>query len=178
MYQIGNLIFYESSGVCKVMGVTMRDLTGQNKEQLYYVLEPLYQNYIIFTLVNTTKVFMRPIISKNEAERLVDMMPTIQARAYHNRVLSQLTQHYNALLKTHDCSDLVKLSMSLRAKKQGLEQQKRKFGAVDERFMKRAEELLFGELAAALDIPKDRVPEYIADRVSEKRSDNENGFNA
>ena len=44
--------------------------------------------------------------------------------------------------------------------------------------MKRAEELLFGELAAALDIPKDRVPEYIADRVSEKRSDNENGFNA
>ena len=82
MYQIGNLIFYESSGVCKVMGVTMRDLTGQNKEQLYYVLEPLYQNYIIFTLVNTTKVFMRPIISKNEAERLVDMMPTIQARAY------------------------------------------------------------------------------------------------
>ena len=68
--------------------------------------------------------------------------------------------------------------MSLRAKKQGLEQQKRKFGAVDERFMKRAEELLFGELAAALDIPKDRVPEYIADRVSEKRSDNENGFNA
>lgn len=107
MYQIGNLIFYESSGVCKVMGVTMRDLMGQNKEQLYYVLEPLYQNYIIFTLVNTTKVFMRPIISKNEAERLVDMMPTIQARAYHNRVLSQLTQHYNALLKTHDCSDLV-----------------------------------------------------------------------
>ncbi|MGL6014781.1 MAG: CarD family transcriptional regulator, partial [Selenomonadaceae bacterium] len=54
MYQIGNLIFYESSGVCKVMGVTMRDLMGQNKEQLYYVLEPLYQNYIIFTLVNTT----------------------------------------------------------------------------------------------------------------------------
>jgi len=106
------------------MGVTMRDLTGHNKEQLYYVLEPLYQNYIIFTL------------------------------------------------------DLVKLSMSLRAKKQGLEQQKRKFGAVDERFMKRAEELLFGELAAALDISKDRVPEYIADRVSEKRSDNENGFNA
>lgn len=178
MYQVGDLILYESSGVCKVMDVSMRDLAGKNKEQLCYVLEPLYQNYTIFTLVNTTKVFMRPIISKNEAEQLVDTIQTVQAKAYHNRVLRQLTQHYDALLKTHDCSDLVELTLSLHAKKQGMEQQKRKFGAVDERFMKRADELLFGELAAALDIPINRVPGYIADRANEKRSDNENGFNA
>ena len=31
--------------------------------------------------------------------------------------------------------------------------------------MKRTEELLFGEMAAALDIPVERVPDYIEDRV-------------
>jgi len=36
---------------------------------------------------------------------------------------------------------------------------------VDERFMKRAEELLFGELAAALDIPPESVPGYIEARL-------------
>ncbi|NTW70894.1 MAG: hypothetical protein HGA49_01460 [Eubacteriaceae bacterium] len=55
--------------------------------------------------------------------------------------------------------------MSIYAKKQYLEQQQRKFGAIDEQFIKRGEELLFGELAAALDIPKESVPDYIAGRI-------------
>ena len=55
--------------------------------------------------------------------------------------------------------------MSIYAKKQDLEAHKRKVGALDQRFMKRAEDLLFGELAAALDIPREEVPGYIARRV-------------
>ena len=101
------------------------------------------------------------------------MIPAIRVEAYHNRDLNQLAEHYKASLSTHDCSDLIELSMSIYAKKQFAEQQKRKFGVVDEKFMKRAEDLLFGELAAALNIPKDQVPEYIAERVEEKRRDHD-----
>lgn len=173
MYQVGDLILYGSTGVCKVADITTQELAGKDKKQLFYVLEPLYQNCTIFTPVNTTKIFMRPIISKDEAERLIDMIPAIRAEAYHNRALNQLAEHYKAALITHDCSDLIELSMSIYAKKQFAEQQKRKFGVVDEKFMKRAEDLLFGELAAALNIPKDQVPEYIAERVEEKRRDHD-----
>jgi len=173
MYQVGDLILYGSTGVCKVADITTQELAGKDKKQLFYVLEPLYQNCTIFTPVNTTKIFMRPIISKGEAERLIDMIPAIRAEAYHNRALNQLAEHYKASLSTHDCSDLIELSMSIYAKKQFAEQQKRKFGAVDEKFMKRAEELLFGELAAALDIPKEKVPEYITEKVEEKRRDHD-----
>lgn len=45
--------------------------------------------------------------------------------------------------------------MSLYEKKQFQEQQKRRLGTVDEKFMRQAEELLFGKLAAALNMPKD-----------------------
>ena len=173
MYQVGDLILYGSTGVCKVADITTQELAGKDKKQLFYVLEPLYQNCTIFTPVITTKIFMRPIISKDEAERLIDMIPAIRVEAYHNRDLNQLAEHYKASLSTHDCSDLIELSMSIYAKKQFVEQQKRKFGAVDEKFMKRAEDLLFGELAAALNIPKDQVPEYIAERVEEKRRDHD-----
>lgn len=173
MYQVGDLILYGSTGVCKVADITTQELAGKDKKQLFYVLEPLYQNCTIFTPVITTKIFMRPIISKDEAERLIDMIPTIRVEAYHNRDLNQLAEHYKASLSTHDCSDLIELSMSIYAKKQFAEQQKRKFGVVDEKFMKRAEDLLFGELAAALNIPKDQVPEYIAERVEEKRRDHD-----
>ena len=35
----------------------------------------------------------------------------------------------------------------------------------DEKFLRRAEDLLFGELAVALDISRDKVTDYIADRL-------------
>ena len=69
--------------------------------------------------------------------------------------------------KTPDL-DLVELTMSLYAKKKKTEAQKRKFGAIDERYMKRAEDLLFGELSAALEIPKGDVRQYIHDRLQGK----------
>ncbi len=46
--------------------------------------------------------------------------------------------------------------MSIYAKKQDLEAHKRKVGALDQRFMKRAEDLLFGELAAGPGHPPGR----------------------
>ena len=55
--------------------------------------------------------------------------------------------------------------MSIYAKKQEAARSQRKFGATDEQYLKRAEELLFGELAAALDISRDDVQPYIAARL-------------
>ena len=55
--------------------------------------------------------------------------------------------------------------MSIYAKQKQAEAQKRRLGMVDERYMKQAERLLYGELAAALDIPFDQVQPYIARRV-------------
>lgn len=168
VFNIGDLIFYGSTGVCRVKDITPRDFSGADENRLFYTLIPLYQDCVISVPVNTTKIFMRPIISKEEAERLIDTIPTIRAKAYHSRVLRELADHYEASLKTHDCAELIELTMSIYAKKQYAEQQNRKFGAIDERFMKRAEELLFGELAAALGIPKESVPDYIVGRIGKE----------
>ncbi len=165
MYKVGDLIIYGSTGVCKVVDITSRSPAGTKQGQLYYVLVPLYQDYTIITPTNNTKIFMRPIITKEEAEKIIDMIPSIKAEAYHNSTLNKLTEHYKGLLNTHDCAELLEMCMSIYAKKEIYEQQKRKFGAVDEKYMKRAEELLFGELAAAIGIEKDQVTDYISERV-------------
>ena len=49
-----------------------------------------------------------------------------------------------------------------------LQMEKKKLGAIDERFMKEGEALLFGELAAALDILPNEVPQYIQKRLGEE----------
>lgn len=161
MYQSGELILYGRTGVCRVEEITREKQHGSGEEQMYYVLKPLYQNCNITTPVDNTKVFSRPIISREEAERVIGVIPTVEPEVYHNRNLNQLREHYRSCMESFDCVDLVKLTMSLYRKKREAEDQKRKFGAVDERFMKEAEDLLFGELAAALEIPRDEVRTYI-----------------
>lgn len=171
MYQTGDLILYGTLGVCEVADIAVQNLSRAAKEQIYYTIKPLHQTCVIYAPVENSKVFIRPILTKEEAELLIDKIPTIQAKAYHNRVLSQLTEHYEASLQSHDCVDLVELTMSLYAKKQDMEKQKHKFGSVDEKFMKRAEDLLFGELSAALGIQKESVPAYIMSRVDALNQD-------
>jgi len=166
MYQIGDLIYHGGTGVCRITDIAEQSFPGAVKGLFYYSLKPLYQECVIYTPVGSDKVFMRPIISKDEAERLISLIPTIQADPYYSKVISQVAEHYTMSLKTHNCEDLIELTMSIYAKKHEAEEQKRKFNAVDERFMKRAEELLFSELSAALGIPKNDVPEYIASRVA------------
>lgn len=169
MYEVGKLVLYGSTGVCRVSEIRPQVFPGTGEKKLYYVLRPLYQEGSISVPVDSDKVFIRPIISREEAKRLIGLIPGMKVHVYHCRASRELSEHYEALLKTHSCEDLITLTMSIYQKKQDLLSQKRKFGAVDERFLKRAEDLLFGELAAALEIPKSRVQSYIASEVEKSK---------
>lgn len=168
MYQVGEWIFYGNVGACQVREISKRKVPGMEQERLYYTLQPVSDNCSIAAPVEAGKVFMRPLITREEAERLIAHIPQVEPTIYHNPVLRQLTEHYEALLNTHDCGMLIEMTMSIYAKRQEALEQKRKLGAVDEKFMRRAEDLLFGELAVALDIPKNQVPAYIQARLEEQ----------
>ena len=168
MYKINDQIIYGNSGVCKIMDITAPKNIGTDNDQLYYVLQPLDQRCVIYAPVNT-KVFMRPVISVEEAERLIDTIPAIQAEAYYSNRINELTRHYQTVLQANNCADLIELVMSIKTKKKTAELQNRKLGQIDERFMKQTEELLYGEFSLALGIPKNNVSKYIASRVGAKK---------
>lgn len=164
MYEKGALIVYGGTGVCRVEDIGPLSMRGADAKRLYYVLKPLYQDGSIYVPVDG-KVFMRNVISRAEAERLIDMIPGIRAEARHDSNFNQLAAYYQQVLGSHDCADLIELTMSIYAKKLYMEGRNKKFGQVDSRFMRRAESLLYGELAVALDIPPDEVQTYVAKRV-------------
>lgn len=165
MYQRGDLILYGGTGVCRVADIVSKKMGRTEPERMYYILEPLYQTGTITTPVDNNKVYTRPVITKAEAIDLIDQIPTIQAEAYHNQNLQQLENHYKTAMEGHDCLSLLQLTMSTYRKKEEREKKKLKFGAVDRRYMERAENLLYGELAVALGIGKDNVKEFIAERL-------------
>ena len=164
MYDVGQLVQYGSTGVCKVREIKVQE-APDGEERLYYILQPLYKPGVICAPVESQKIFIRPIISKEEADRLICLIPTMDCPAIHCRMSRELSEKYDELMRSHECRDWMILTISIKAKKRDLKSQKRKFGIVDERFLKQAEELLFGEFAAALDIPKDQVQGYIQRKV-------------
>lgn len=165
MFQPGDLVVYNTTGVCRVEAISRLDVTGPDRERQFYQLKPLYQDGFIYTPVDNTKVFIRPVITREEAEALIDRIPSIQAEPCQAHTLQALAQQYQSSVQSHNCESLIALMMSIYAKRKQAEAQKRRLGLVDERYMKQAEQLLYGELSAALNIPFDQIQPYIAQRV-------------
>lgn len=170
MFQPGDLLVYGSTDVCRVEEITVPNLTRTDRGRRYYLLKPLQQDGIIYAPVDGQKIPIRPVISREEAEALIDLIPSIQAEACHAPTMQALAQHYQSSVRSHDCRALLELTMSIYRKQRQAESKKRHLGAVDERYMKQAERLLHGELSAALDIPVEDVPSYIASRVEQGKA--------
>ena len=165
MFQPGELVVYGATGVCRVESIQQPEPHGAHQGKTCYLLKPLYQDGVIYTPVENTKISIRPVMTREEANALIDQIPTMQAEACRAPTIQALTQHYQSVIHSGDRRDLIQLMMSVYAKQKQAEAQKRRLGMVDERYMKQAERLLYGELAAALDIPFDQVQPYIARRV-------------
>ncbi len=163
MFQPGDLIFYGRTGVCRVEKIEEQD------DRQYYRLQALYQPCIIHAPVNG-KVLMRPVLSREEAERLIDRIPSVIVNPVECHVLRELINHYLASVNTCDATELLAMTMSIYAKKQQAIKNKKKLGAIDERFLREAESLLFGELGVSLGIAPEEILTYIQARISEQSS--------
>ena len=176
MYHVGQMIVYGGEGVCRVERVGPLSMQGARQDVEYYTLSPLYREGKIFTPVDT-QVRARPVMSRQEALDLIARIPQIPAQVYENNNPRLLTEHYQTFLKSDDCMDLLRLIRSIYAKGRSAARRGRHLGQVDERSMKRAQEILHGELAAALDIPLEEVPDYIRRSVEGLEKEQEKGRN-
>ena len=165
MYSVGDKIMYGGTGVCVVEEITMVKLSGMDRPKQYYILRPMYQSGTIQTPVDNEKIPIRPVMSRSEAEKLVDGIPGIDASICYEKNLSALRNHYQQQMSSFDCRDLIRMTKSIYAKKKDAESRQKKIGMTDEKFLRRAEDLLFGELAVALDISRDSVRAYIDNRL-------------
>ena len=165
MFQVGELVVYGSTGVCRVEEITGLDQPGRDRGKRYYFLKPLWQDGVIYAPVDSGKVPMRPVMGRAEAEALIDRMPDIPAAACHGNTAQALAQQYQSAVKAGGHQDLIQMMKAIYRKRGLAEAKNRRLGMVDERYMKQAERLLYGELATALEIGYDEVEGYIAARL-------------
>ena len=119
MYQPGETIIYSSSGVCTVEAVCVPPFAGKNeRDRLYYRLSPRGGTETIYVPVDSG-AFMRPVMTREEAERLIGRMPGIPEKVCTTRSVTMLRQQYEAILKAHDCETYVGLIKGMHAKEKG-----------------------------------------------------------
>lgn len=164
MYQAGEFIVYGTGGVCEVTAVGYPDF-AQDEKRLYYTLTPVSGTETIYVPVDST-VFMRPVITKEKAEELIASIPAIEEDSFTTHSMRMANEHYQAVLQSHSCEDLVQLIKTVYAKSR---RNGRRVSQIDQRYRKRAEDLLHSELSVALGIPVSEVQPYIARAVAEKK---------
>ncbi len=164
MFNVGDLIIYGNYGVFRVDALGVPDISYINKDKRYYTLNAIHYKNTIYTPVDTD-VFMRHVLSYEEAQELIRQIPNIEADILENNNVRLLSEHYENSLQTHECSDLVQLIKTVYEKRILVKEQGKTLGQTDEKFMRIAEELLYSELSIALGIQKDEVVDYIEEAI-------------
>ena len=160
MYKIGEKIIYGENGVCTVKNIAPLDMDGAPREKLYYHLTPLVGSGTYFTPVDTN-AFMRPIISRAEAEALIDAIPGIPPAICNDNRFNHVDAFYRELFKLHTNEALVSVIKGLNCRMA----EKKTRSTRAEATMKRAKDILHGELSIALDMDMRQVEDYIRERI-------------
>ena len=160
MFEVGDKIIYGENGVCTVEKIAPLGISGASQDKLYYYLTPLVGSGTYFTPVDSG-AFMRPVISRNEAEALIDAMPGIEPAICSDNRFNHVDAFYKELFRQHSCEVLVSIVKGLHLR---MAERKTKSSRA-EATMKRAKDMLLGELSVALDMQMDEVEPYIFSRV-------------
>ncbi|MDE6254212.1 MAG: CarD family transcriptional regulator [Lachnospiraceae bacterium] len=168
MFQVGEKIVYGNNGVCQVEDVTRLQMDGVDNQRLYYILVPLDKKRgRIYTPTDNEKIKMRRVLTKKEAEHLVDEIECIsQLDIAANDKMRE--EKYKEILRTCDCHECIRLIKTIYIRKQNLISMGKKLPNTDEKYLRQAEDSLYSELSVALDIDKNGMVKYIEERVNAK----------
>lgn len=164
MYRLGEYIVYGSEGVCRVEEIGPVNIKGARQDVDYYTLSLVHQSGKLYVPVDG-ETFSRPVMTREEARAFINDIPNVPFEILEDHNPRLLSEHYQKLLKSSDCRELLKLIRSIHAKGVSAAEKGRRLGQVDERYMKQAEEKFHGELAVALDIPIKEVKQVILDAL-------------
>lgn len=162
MYSTGDRIIYGESGVCIVENIAPLPSSSPSDGRLYYHLTPLVGRGDYFVPVDSG-AFMRPVISRDEAEAVIDAIPSIEPAICYDSRFNHVDAFYKEIFKLHSPEAMVSIIKGLRIRTANRKTRSSRADAT----MKRAKEILHGELSVALEMEYSQVEAYIMQRIGE-----------
>ncbi len=169
MFRKNDMVVYGSQSVCEIINIGTLSMSMIDKKKKYYTLKPIYQrDSVVYVPVDSEKPVMRPVITKQEAQELVEKIPSIKAAWIEKEV--EREQEYKKAISSCDPEQLIMIIKALYSRRKARIEDGKKVTVIDERYFKMAEKQLHEELAFALGIPKEEVADYIGGYINKKSS--------
>lgn len=166
MYQVTDHVVYGNYGICVVKAIGKLEMDSAAKDRLYYTLEPLYsEKNTIYTPVDKKDATMRCAITEQEAWNLID---GIQGQEMIQVADEKRAEHeYREIMKTNECTGWSRIIKTIYLKNRKRLEGGKRYTAKDDVYLRLAEDFLYRELAAALNVNREDVESIISDRVKQ-----------
>ncbi|WP_302625231.1 CarD family transcriptional regulator [uncultured Eubacterium sp.] len=164
MFKVGDYIVHGRNGVCKVMDITHIDISGADKNQLYYTLIPMKsEDSKIFYPVDSDRIVMRSVLTKEEAENIMSEIKDIEPMWIDNE--KKREAQYKEAISSCDCEKLICIIKTLYERNTERIAQGKRITYVDDRYLKEAKRNLHDEFSIALGIDREEVEKYIREHI-------------
>ena len=169
MFKKGEYIVYGRSGICRIEDITHLNISGIDKKKLYYVLVPLnIRGSRIYFPVDKKDAHARNLITEEEAKELLGEIHEIPKIWVGNEKLRE--DAYKQALNSCDYRQWVSVIKTLHARQKERIARGKKLGATDERYLKLAEDALYGELTFVMGRKKEEIEPFIAGPAEEQEA--------
>lgn len=160
MFEIGEYVVCGNNGVCRVEGKGKLNITGVDKHRLYYFLKPIYgAGSTVYVPVDTDKILIRRVMSKEEAKELLDSLGGMELMEIRDE--KTIEREYKELIQKNDSKEWGRLLKTIQYRKKKRNQKGSKITATDSKYYKIVGDRLYGELALVLDMDRQEVEKYV-----------------
>lgn len=164
MFQIGDLLFYGTNGVCRVSEICSSPFDPTDTRS-FYKLAPVSDNssLVIYTPVNNLQVVMRPLISREEAEELLSRLSVIE------KITVTIEKHrkdaYREAIRDGAPEGFVRIIKTVRARRELFKKTRRRIPDLDNDFEYTAKNCLYGELSAVLGMAREDIHRIVSESI-------------
>lgn len=166
MYQIGDIVVYGKFGVCKINCIGPINLESADDKKMFYTLVPQFlKGSIIYIPVDNVKEKMRNILTRDEAEKLMDDIPTIEIPTLVNS--KEWEDELKEMARKCDCREWIKIIKILQVRKMNRTADGKRDTVCDEKYLHMAKDNLFGELSICLQLSKEKIEKVILEKINQ-----------
>jgi CarD family transcriptional regulator len=164
VYRIGEYVVKSNNGICKIEDIVHLDMTGVDKNKLYYLMSPNdNKGTKLYVPTEGKEDELRYVMTAAEAKDMIEKIPDISCTWIANE--KQREQEYKKVVRSCKPECLVGIIKTIYLRKCKRSEQGKKSTAVDDYYFRLAEDILYAELAFALGKEKKEMQQLIADTI-------------
>lgn len=160
LFKIGDTVVYGAQGICKIDSVETK-LIGRQKQD-YYVLKPIFnQNTSVFVPVDNEALTAKMLsaLTKAQINGLAKKVTDIEVIKASDE--NQKRELYKSILSSSNRERLVSLIKTIRFERDTRREAGKKLNISDEQTLRKAESLLYNEIAFVFSVEPDEAKNII-----------------